>query len=94
MKAVVYATKGNKSDFFSDDNMILELWIENLQLCINEQHGVLKQDNPRRAFKHFGTFNVSDEFCEIAREFLDSRSFFQTQNQKIFQALRQKLELT
>ena len=93
MKAVVYATKGNRSDIFSDDNMILEIWIENLQICISELHGISKQSNPGRAFKHFGTFNVSDEFCEIAKEFLESRSFFQVQSDKIFAALKQKLEL-
>ena len=94
MKAVVYATKGNPSDLFSDDNMILEIWIENLRLCINEQHGVFHQDSPRSAFKHFGTFHLSDEFCELAREFLDSRAFFQSQNDKIFSALKQRLELS
>lgn len=93
MKAVVYATKGAKSDVFTAENMILEIWVENLGLCINEQHGIFRESTPRKAYKHFGTFNLSDEFCEIAREYLESRDFFQGQNSKVFTALKQKLEL-
>jgi len=93
MKAVVYATKGAKSEVFSAENMVLEIWVENLGLCINEQHGIFRESTPRKAYKHFGTFNLSDEFCEIAREYLESRDFFQGQNAKVFTALKQKLEL-
>ncbi|WP_319562103.1 hypothetical protein [Marispirochaeta sp.] len=92
MKAVVYATKGNKSDLFSPDNMIIEIWLETLGICINEQHGIFRESTPRKAYKHFGTFNLSDEYCEIAREYLESRDFFQEQNAKVFTALKQKLK--
>ena len=91
MRVVVYATKLDEHLSFSDRNMMIEVWIEDLRLCINEKNEILRQDNPRRAYKHFGTINLSEEYCEIAKEYLESKEFFQNQNNKIFSAIRKSL---
>ena len=73
------------------DQTILEIWIENLKICINEKNMAFHSPTPRMAINHFGTFNLPDQFCEIVKELVQRDQVFQTNNIKIFENLRNQL---
>ncbi len=91
MKAVVYTTKrqtGAKSS--ETDAMIIELWIDELKVCINELNEIFRKPEPRMAYKHYGTINLTDVFCNAVESHLKSKENFDENNSKIFHALKQK----
>ena len=94
MKGIVYSTTPTQSISTGggDKNeKILEIWIEDLKICINEKEGAFYHKSPRRAFNHFGTFELPDPFCHIIRNHVKLKEDFEMSNKKIFDALRDKL---
>lgn len=94
MKGIVYSTTPTQSISAGKgggNEKILEIWIENLKICINEKKGAFYQETPRRAFNHFGTFELPDPFCQIIRNYVKLKEDFELSNKKVFEALREKL---
>ena len=92
MKGVVYTTKlpavpGSPE---RGGTMLLEIWLEDIGLCINEKEGAFRSQGPRMAFKHFGTVNVSDDFCAAVQNYVEAKEFFESNNHKIFTTLNQR----
>lgn len=71
---------------------ILEIWIEDVKICINERNEFFRSATPRMAFNHFGTFEVPDEFCASIQDLIESREFFENSNNKLFGALLKKFQ--
>jgi hypothetical protein len=93
MKGVVYTTK--ISPTFTNGkkaSLILEIWIEDIGICINEINGAFRSSGPRMAFNHYGTINVSDEFCVSIQEYVAGKEFFEQNNSKIFSALKKRFQ--
>jgi len=88
MKGVVYTTKVSTNTLKKEQTArILEIWIEDIQICINEKNECFRSPTPRMAFNHFGTLEVPNEFCSSIRELVESREFFEGSNSKLFSAL-------
>lgn len=90
MNGIVYSTKSPDSAG-GQSQVIIEIWIEQIQICLNEADGAFPSSAPRAAINHFGTFNIADPICQSIREFVDKKSAFEQINSKIFGALRQRL---
>jgi hypothetical protein len=90
MNGVVYSTKSQDSAG-GNSRVIIEIWIEQIRVCINEVDGAFLSDTPRAALNHFGTFNIADPICRSIREFADKKIAFEQVNAKIFSALKQRL---
>jgi hypothetical protein len=90
MNGVVYSTR-EPGEQASQDRVIMEIWIEQLGICINERNGAFYSAAPRSAINHFGTFNISDQICKSVKEFTDEKLAFEQVNQKIFSALKGRL---
>ncbi len=93
MKAIVYKTKNPlKTEKNGINSLILELWIDELKVCINELNDIFRNPEPRMAYKHFGSINLTDSFCEAIEKHLTSKENFETNNSKIFDAIRLKFK--
>ncbi|HUX20381.1 MAG TPA: hypothetical protein VMW69_04015 [Spirochaetia bacterium] len=90
MNGVVYSTKSQDSAG-GQPQVIIEIWIEQIGICINETNGAFTSPAPRAAINHFGTFNIADPICQSIREFVDKKSTFEQISTKIFSALKQRL---
>ncbi len=88
MNGVVYSTKASNTP---DAQVIIEIWIEQIQICINELDGAFVSAAPRAAINHFGTFNIADTICQSIREYVQKKDAFEQINSKIFSALKQRL---
>ena len=87
MNSVVYSTKGSGGE----PQVIMELWIEGLRVCINETGGAFASAKPRSPINHFGTFDVPDSLCRTIQEYVEKKTAFDKVNKKIFAALKQRL---
>ncbi|HUZ17927.1 MAG TPA: hypothetical protein VMV68_06040 [Spirochaetia bacterium] len=90
MNGVVYSTRV-PGDQPGQQQIIMEIWIEQIGICINETNGAFKSAAPRSAINHFGTFNISDQICQTVKEFVEKKLTFEQINQKIFGALKSRL---
>ncbi len=91
MKGVVYTTRVSTNTLKKEQTAkILEIWIEDIQICINEKNECFHSTAPRMAFNHFGTLEVPNEFCEAIRQLVRTRESFQTTNTRLFTALLKK----
>ena len=92
MEGIVYSTKyGLDSIYHEYGKIIIEIWFEDLRICVNENNEVLRADSPRKAYNHFGTFNFPDKYCEILKQYLDLKESFEISNNKIMSAMKQQL---
>jgi len=88
MKGVVYTTKVTANSLKKEQTAkVLEIWIEDIQICINERNECFRAPVPRMAFNHFGTLEVPNEFCSSLVDLVNSREFFESSNKKLFSAL-------
>ena len=95
MKSIVYSTRlSYDKSYQGPDELILEIWIENLRICINEKNMAFKSQSPRTAINHFGTFNLPDKFCEGVKTLIESREIFEAGNMKVFTNLKEQLKQT
>ena len=93
MRGVIYTTRVTTNTLKKEQSAkILEIWIEDIKVCINEKNEFFRSATPRMAFNHFGTFDVPDEFCASIEELLQGREFFETGNTKLFAALLKKFQ--
>ena len=93
MKSIVYSTRlSYDKNYKGPDEIILEIWIENLRICINEKNMAFTSQSPRTAINHFGTFNLPDKFCEGVKTLIESREIFEAGNIKVFTNLRVQLK--
>lgn len=90
MNGVVYSTKSSRS-VGGQPQVIIEIWIEQIRICINEIEGAFSSPAPRAAINHFGTFNIADPICQSIREFVEKKSAFEQINAKIFSAIKPRL---
>lgn len=90
MNGVVYSTRSSESPG-GPQRVIMEIWIERMEICINELGEAFASTAPRAAINHFGTFNIADPICQSIREFVEKKDAFEQINNKIFSALKQKL---
>lgn len=90
MNGVVYSTK-NSDSVGGQSTVIIEIWIEQIRICINEVAGAFTSAKPRAPINHFGTFNIDDQICQSIREYVDKKASFEQINSKIFSALKQRL---
>lgn len=88
MQGVLYSTRRSPEN----PEMMLEIWIAQLGIAINEKGEAFKTEGPRKAHNHFGTFNLSDDFCETARTYVISGEKFREANGKVFGTLKDKLQ--
>ena len=90
MNGVVYSTRSSNVAG-GEQEIIMEIWIEQVGICINESGEAFESTVPRSAINHFGTFNIADPICTSIREFVEKKATFEQINNKIFSALKQKL---
>lgn len=90
MNGVVYSTRDSAAAD-GQQKIIMEIWIEQVGICINENGEAFESAAPRTAINHFGTFNIADAICKSIREFVEKKAAFGQINDKIFSALKQKL---
>ncbi|MBI9103794.1 MAG: hypothetical protein JEY99_15365 [Spirochaetales bacterium] len=93
MRGVLYTTRVSAKTLKKEQSAkILEIWIEGLQICINENNECFHSKDPRMAFNHFGSLEVPDDFCQSVRRLVDYRSTFESTNARLFSALQKKFE--
>lgn len=90
MNGVVYSTRA-PGEQAGQDRVIMEIWIEQLGICVNDQNEAFYSSTPRSAINHFGTFIISDQICKNIKEFLDKKLGFEQVSQKMFAALKGRL---
>ena len=94
MKGIVYSTKGETAPVSNrEGSVILEIWFEDMQICVNQDNDVFRHNGPRNAQNHFGSMEFPQTFSEIVKRYLESRETLESSNPKIFTALRKKLML-
>jgi hypothetical protein len=92
MEGIVYSTKyGLDSIFHEQGKIILEIWFEKMNICVNENNEVIRQDSPRRAINHFGTIDFPDKYCQMVKTYLESKEAFEASNLKVVGAMKQRL---
>jgi hypothetical protein len=84
MKAVVYSVK-----YGSD--IILELWVERLNICVNEKNEIRRAASPSGAINHFGTFDFPDTYLNMCNEYLERKEEFESKNVAHFNIIKLKL---
>lgn len=90
MNGVVYSTRSSNVAG-GEQKIIMEIWIEQAGICINDKGEAFESSAPRTAINHFGTFNIADPICASIREYVERKTTFEQINEKIFSALKQKL---
>lgn len=91
MKGVVYTTRVSTTSITKEKSeKILEIWIDEMKICINERNEYFRSEAPRMAFNHFGSIEVPNEFCETAKALVESRERFDGSNAKLFGALNKR----
>mgnify|MGYP006289426791 CR=1 FL=1 len=92
MKGVVYSTRTGKSAAANGQgNTILEIWFEDMGICVNQNNDVFRHNGPRKAMNHFGTMDFPAGFCDSIKKYIDLRENIETSNSKLFEVLRKKL---
>ncbi|MDR1893521.1 MAG: hypothetical protein LBQ61_02355 [Spirochaetales bacterium] len=93
MRGVIYATRITTNTLKKEQTAkILEIWIEDLQICINQNNEFFRSSAPRMAFNHFGTFEVPDDFCRSVEELVKNRESLETSNGKLFGVMLKKFK--
>lgn len=88
MKGVVYTTRVSMTSITREKSeKILEIWIDEIGVCINERNECFRSDAPRMAFNHFGTLEVPNEFCESVKVLVEDQERFEATNTRLFTAL-------
>ncbi len=90
MNGIVYSTR-SPDPSGGPQKVIMEIWIEKIEICINENGEAFASRAPRAAINHFGTFNIADSICQSVREFVEKKAAFEQIIDKIFGALKSKL---
>lgn len=95
MKGVVYTTRVSTTSITKEKSeKILEIWIDDIKVCVNERNEFFRSDAPRMAFNHFGSIEVPDEFCQTVNTLVEARERVETSNSRLFSALNRKFQFT
>ncbi len=90
MNGVVYSTRVEGARP-GQDSVVIEVWIEQLRIAINEVNGAASSAAPRTAINHFGTFDIPDSFCALVKDYVARKASFEEGNAKLFAALKARL---
>ncbi len=90
MEGVVYSTR-LLNPRSGKDEVVMEVWIEKLSVCINEMDGAYASSSPHSAINHFGTFNLPETFCALVKDYVAKKSAFEEGNTKLFAVLKARL---
>jgi hypothetical protein len=88
MRGVLYSTDSK----LTAGKKVLEIWIEEAGISINEEGFAYKTESPSKAYNHFGSFSLSDSFIEAAKQHIAHMAIFKDANTKVFTTLRRGLE--
>lgn len=92
MRGVVYSTRAaDPAAGAAQGATILEIWFEDLQICINQNNEVFRHNGPRKALNHFGTLDFPAGFCDTVKKYVEMREKMEQSNSQVFTALRKKL---
>lgn len=92
MRGVVYSTKPRDTAGANGKGMtILEIWFEDLGICVNQNRDVFRSPGPRGAINHFGTMDFPAAFCESLKKYVEQRENVESNTAKLFEVLKKKL---
>ena len=85
MKGVVYSTRNGQG------STTLEVWFEDIGICVNQNNEIFRHNGPRKAMNHFGTMDFPAAFCESVKKYVELRENVEESNGKLFTVLKKKL---
>lgn len=89
MKGVVYLTRSEEGNNRGDT--ILEVWFEDIGICVNQNNKIFRHSGPRKALNHFGTMDFPNAFCDSLKKYVEMRENVEENTAKLFAVLKKKL---